>query len=60
MQASNHSQASEFMTEWRDASGVKMPFKILLRFDNGQTREAAVVSYEFNTGLKAEDLSKKP
>ncbi len=48
------------MTEWRDASGVKMPFKILLRFDNGQTREAAVVSYEFNTGLKAEDLSKKP
>ena len=54
------SQVVEAMTDWRDAGGVKMPFKIELQQGGRAAGQAVVSSYQFNTGLKAEDLSKKP
>jgi zinc protease len=54
------SQVVETMSDWRDAGGgVKMPFKIGLEQDGRKAGEGAVSGYQFNTGLKAEDLSKK-
>ena len=54
------SQVSETLSDWRDAAGVKMPFKIDLEQDGRPAGQAIVSAYQFNTGLKAEDLSKKP
>lgn len=54
------SQVVETMSDWRDAGGgVKMPFKIELEQDGKKAGDAAVSAYQFNSGLKAEDLSKK-
>ena len=50
----------ETYADWRDAGGVKMPFKATLQQGGKQVGEAAISAYQFNTGLKAEDLSKKP
>ena len=54
------SQVTETMSDWRDAGGVKMPFKIVLEQDGHKAGEAVVSGYQFNTGLKAEELAKKP
>ena len=48
------------MSDWRDAGGVKMPFKIVLEQGGKKAGEAVVSQYQFNTGLKGEDLAKKP
>ncbi len=58
-QAGAPSQVTETVSDWRDAGGVKMPFKIVLEQDGKKAGEATVSSYQFNTGLKAEDLGKK-
>jgi zinc protease len=50
----------ETFSDWRDASGIKMPFKILLEQNGRKLGDATVSEYQFNTGLKAEELSKKP
>ncbi len=54
------SEVVETMSDWRDAGGVKMPFKIVLEQGGKKAGEAVVSGYQFNTGLKAEDLAKKP
>jgi zinc protease len=52
---------TETMSDWRDAGGgVKMPFKVVLDQDGHKAGDAVVSGYQFNTGLKAEDLAKKP
>jgi hypothetical protein len=54
------SQVVETMSDWRDAGGgLKMPYKVALEQDGRKAGEGTVSGYEFNTGLKAEDLSKK-
>jgi zinc protease len=53
------SQVVETMSDWREAGGLKMPFKVALEQDGRKAGEGTVSGYEFNTGLKAEDLSKK-
>jgi len=50
----------EAYADWRDAGGIKMPFQATLQQNGKKVGEAAVSGYQFNTGLKAEDLSKKP
>jgi zinc protease len=51
----------EAYTDWRDAGGgIKMPFKLTLLQDGRKLGDATVSGYQFNTGLKADDLSKKP
>lgn len=54
------SEVVETMSDWRDAGGVKMPFKIVLEQGGKKAGEAVVSQYQFNTGLKGEDLAKKP
>lgn len=55
------SQAIETLSDWRDAgNGLQMPFKISIEQDGKPAGEAAVSGYQFNTGIKSEDLSKKP
>ncbi len=54
------SEVVETMSDWRDAGGVKMPFKIALQQGGRNAGEAVVSQYQFNTGLKGEDLAKKP
>jgi zinc protease len=47
-------------SDWRDASGIKVPFKTTIFQDGKPAGSAIVQDYKFNTGLKPEDLSKKP
>ena len=54
------SEVVETMSDWRDAGGVKMPFEIVLEQGGRKAGEAVVSQYRFNTGLKTEDLAKKP
>jgi zinc protease len=51
----------ESYADWRDTgAGIKMPFKLTLQQDGHKLGDATVSGYQFNTGLKADDLSKKP
>jgi zinc protease len=54
------SEVVETFSDWRETGGVKMPFKIVLQQEGKKAGEATVAAYQFNTGLKAEDLAKKP
>ena len=47
-------------SDWREAGGVKVPFKVTLTQDGKDVSAVTVQDYKFNTGLKPEDLSKKP
>jgi zinc protease len=50
----------ENFAEWREVGGVKLPFKITIMQDGKEASARTVQDYKFNTGLKPEDLSKKP
>ena len=50
----------ETFSDWRDAGGVKMPYKILMEQNGRKLGDVTVSEYRLNTGLKAEDLSKRP
>jgi zinc protease len=50
----------ESVSDWRDAGGLKMPFHATLEQNGKKVGDATISAYQFNTGLKAEDLSKKP
>ncbi len=50
----------ESYSDWRDTAGIKMPFKGTIQQDGKKVGDVTVSAYQFNTGLKAEDLSKKP
>jgi hypothetical protein len=52
--------AEESFSDWRDAGGLKVPFKLDVQQDGKKLAEVTVIDYKFNTGLKAEELSKKP
>jgi hypothetical protein len=54
------SEVVESFADWREAGGIKMPFKLTLQQDGRKLGEATVSGYQFNAGLKEEDLSKKP
>lgn len=53
-------EVTETFSDWRDVNGLKMPFKVVLQQAGRKIAEATVSAYQFNTGLKAEDLSKRP
>jgi len=50
----------ETYSDWRDVNGIKMPFKIAVEQNGKRFADAVVAEYKFNTGLKAEEISKKP
>jgi hypothetical protein len=50
----------EEFSDWRDVGGVKMPFKAAQRENGAKTLELIVSEYKINSGLTAEQLSRKP
>ncbi len=50
----------ETLSDWRETGGVKMPFKSVIDQNGKTAAEATVVDYKFNTGLKAEEMGKRP
>jgi zinc protease len=53
-------QIEDVFSDWRLSGGLKMPFKISTTQNGSPLRESVVSEYQFNTGLKQEDLSRKP
>jgi hypothetical protein len=47
-------------SDWRDLGGIRMPFKVTIKEAGVQTAESTVIDYKFNTGLTADELSRKP
>jgi zinc protease len=54
------SEVKETYSDWREVDGIKLPFKALIEQNGKKSGEAAISEIKLNTGLKAEDLSKKP
>jgi predicted Zn-dependent peptidase len=50
----------ERFSDWREVGGVKVPFKVALTQDGKDASALSVQDYKFNTGLKPEDLNKRP
>ncbi len=51
---------AEAYADWREAGGgLKMPFQATLQQNGKKVGEATITAYQFNTGLKAEDLSRE-
>jgi zinc protease len=50
----------ESFSDWREVGGVKVPFKVRIMQDGKEASVRTVQDYKINTGLKPEDLSKRP
>src|SRR5215813_4256226 len=56
----NPSERVEELSDWRDVGGVKMYFKGSLRENGAKMLELIVSEWKINSGLTAEQLSRKP
>jgi hypothetical protein len=54
------SERVEELSDWRDVGGVKMYFKGVLRENGAKMLELIVSEWKINSGLTAEQLSRKP
>jgi zinc protease len=54
------SAVDETLADWRDVGGLKAPFKVTIQQNGKKFAEVTVQEYKLNSGLKAEELSKKP
>ncbi len=54
------SEVKETYSDWREVDGIKLPFKVLIEQNGKKSGEAAVSEIKLNTGIKAEELSKRP
>jgi hypothetical protein len=54
------SEVKETFSDWRDVDGIKLPFKGLMEQNDKRVGEVTVSEIRLNTGLKPEELSKKP
>jgi zinc protease len=54
------SEVTETFSDWRDVDGIKLPFKVLMEQNGQKVGEATVSEIKLNSGLKPEELSKKP
>jgi len=53
-------QTTDILSDWREVSGIKLPFKAI-QLENGMKMlEMSVSEYKINTGLVAAELSKRP
>jgi hypothetical protein len=53
-------EVSETMSDFREVSGLKVPFKVVMEQGTQQIGQAAMTSYSFNTGLTPEVIGKRP
>jgi spore coat protein CotH len=54
------SDVKETYTDWRDVDGVKLPFKAEIERDGRKMADVSVSEMKLNTGLTADELSKRP
>ena len=47
-------------SDWRDAGGIKVPFKTVIQQAGQPFGESTISSFTANTGLKADEVGKKP
>lgn len=52
--------ADELLSEWKEFDGIKWPTKIMVKKNGRRSDELTVVEARFNSGLKTEDLERKP
>ncbi len=50
----------EALSDWRDAGGVKLPYKKTIVQNGKHFADITIAEYQINGGIKAEDLSRKP
>jgi zinc protease len=50
----------ETYSDYRDAGGMKLPFKVVFTLSGQRYQELTVKNIQFNTGLKIQDLEKRP
>ncbi len=51
---------AEMYSDWRDAGGLKAPFKLTIEQAGKKLAEATVLEYKLNSGMKPEELSQTP
>ena len=51
---------TETLSDWREVDGIKLPFKITMEQAGKKVGDVAVSEIKINTGIKPEDLSKRP
>jgi len=50
----------EAYTDYRDVSGMKIPFKVAITISGKKFQDLTVKSMQINSGLKVQDLEKRP
>jgi outer membrane lipoprotein-sorting protein len=50
----------ELLSDWRDAGGIKMPYRAVQQENGVKTLEVTISEYRFNSGITSDDLSQKP
>ena len=50
----------ETYSDWRDVNGIRLPFQVIIEQGGKKFAEVTVTDWKINTGIKAEDLSKRP
>ena len=53
-------RVEEIFSDWRDVSGVKSPFHVVINQGGQQFADMNVTNLKINAGLTVEELSKKP
>ncbi len=53
-------EVAQIYSDWRDASGFKMPYKAETQQAGKKVSDITVTDYKFNTGLTEAEISKRP
>ncbi|MEO5924605.1 MAG: pitrilysin family protein [Bryobacteraceae bacterium] len=53
-------EVTETMSDFREVSGLKVPFKVTIQQGTEGIGQATMTSYAFNSGLTAEEIGKRP
>ncbi len=54
------SEVRETFSDWREVDGIKLPFKVVMEQNEQKVGDVVVSEIKLNTGIKPEELSKKP
>ena len=54
------STVDEVFGDWKDVGGVRLPYKITIQQGERVVAEVTIQQWTLNSGLKAEDVSKRP